>query len=158
MDRWVEIEFDCLPLRSIGCLDIPLDASPKYRAHCERVKHALATHGAHNTYYLHQARCVFRVLNHATLGRLEFSFEGTLFTDKEDQRTLGCELEVALLGETCDWLSQPIVDWFEETVRRAVVVEFDRFIAAGDLAQTTERMDRIRQQMESGQGFLGMDV
>ena len=29
MDRWVEISFDCLPLRSVGRLDIPMDASPK---------------------------------------------------------------------------------------------------------------------------------
>jgi hypothetical protein len=29
--RYVEIVFDCLPLRSVGRLDIPIDASPKYR-------------------------------------------------------------------------------------------------------------------------------
>ncbi len=32
MNRWVEITFDCLPLRTITRFDIPLDASPKYRA------------------------------------------------------------------------------------------------------------------------------
>ena len=32
MQRYVEIVFDCLPLRSISRLDIPIDASPRYRA------------------------------------------------------------------------------------------------------------------------------
>lgn len=31
MDRFVDISFDCLPLRSIGRMDVPLDASPKFR-------------------------------------------------------------------------------------------------------------------------------
>ena len=41
MDQWVEIRFDCLPLRSVTRLDIPLDASPKYQAFCHRVKAAI---------------------------------------------------------------------------------------------------------------------
>ena len=41
MQRWVEVSFDCLPLRSIARLDIPIDASPKYRARCERIKAAM---------------------------------------------------------------------------------------------------------------------
>ena len=41
MSEYVEIEFDCLPLRSVGRMDIPIDASPNYRARCERIKHAL---------------------------------------------------------------------------------------------------------------------
>ena len=52
MNRWVEIEFDCLPLRSIGRFDIPLDASPVYQAKCERIKQAIDQHGSHNSYYL----------------------------------------------------------------------------------------------------------
>ena len=50
MDRYVEITFDCLPLRSLSRLDIPIDASPKFRAKCERIKQALETHGSLNTY------------------------------------------------------------------------------------------------------------
>ena len=49
MDRFVEIVFDCLPLRSLGRVDIPLDASPKFRAKCERIKDALGKHGTMNT-------------------------------------------------------------------------------------------------------------
>ena len=40
MNRWVEIAFDCLPLRSVGRLDIPIDASPKYRERCEQMRRA----------------------------------------------------------------------------------------------------------------------
>ena len=28
---YVDISFDCLPLRSVTRLDVPIDASPKYR-------------------------------------------------------------------------------------------------------------------------------
>ena len=37
MNRWVEIAFDCLPLRTITRLDIPIDASPAYQQRCERI-------------------------------------------------------------------------------------------------------------------------
>ena len=37
MNRFVEITFDCLPLRSIPRLDIPIDASPRYRKFLEDV-------------------------------------------------------------------------------------------------------------------------
>lgn len=158
MNQWVEIEFDCLPLRSVGRVDIPIDASPGYRRFCEQVKKAIDTHGSHNTYFLHHAHCAFRVLNHDKLGRIEFSFEGTLFTDPEDRKALGGDLEVTLVGETCDWLTQPIVEWFQDTVRRAVAFEFDRYIEAGDLDQTKARLARLQEQTESTLGFLGMDV
>jgi hypothetical protein len=81
MNRYVEIAFDCLPLRSIGRLDVPIDASPKYRERCERVLRAITTHGSHNTYFLYNAACVFHLTNQADLGMLEFRFEGTALTD-----------------------------------------------------------------------------
>ena len=59
MNRFVDITFDCLPLRSVTRLDIPIDASPKYQALCERIKQGIATHGTFNTYYLYNARCTF---------------------------------------------------------------------------------------------------
>ena len=55
MDRWVEISFDCLPLRGIGRLDIPMDASPKYQQRCERIKDAMERHGSFNSYFLYNA-------------------------------------------------------------------------------------------------------
>jgi hypothetical protein len=156
MDRWVEITFDCLPLRSIGRLDIPLDASPKYRAFCEQVKRAIETHGTHNTYFLHNARCVFHLVNSADVGMLEYAFHGTVFTDGADVKTERTDLEVGLLRETCDWLTQPIVEWFAETVRRAVATEFDRYIAAGDLEQTRQRIAKIQSASDDADGFVGM--
>src|SRR5688572_7852098 len=119
MNRHVDIAFDCLPLRSVGRLDIPLDASPKYRERCERVKQALETHGSFNTYYLYNARCVFRLTNSDDVGMLEFRFEGTALTDPTDLKTIRCDLQVELERETCDWLTEPIVAWFTDSVPKA---------------------------------------
>ena len=87
MAQWVDITFDCLPLRSVGRLDIPLDASPQYRALCERIKQAIEKHGSYNSYYLYNARCTYHLLNHAERGLLEFKFEGVVLTDAEDMKT-----------------------------------------------------------------------
>jgi hypothetical protein len=156
MTRWVEITFDCLPLRSVGRLDVPLDASPKFHALCERIKRAIDQHGSHNTYYLYNATCRFHLFNHDELGMLEFRFEGTVFTDTQDQRTERCDLTVELTRETCDWLKEPIVNWFRETVVRAVTVEFDRFIEAGDLEKARQRLERMRAAADQQGGYLGM--
>jgi hypothetical protein len=156
MNQPVEIAFDCLPLRSVGRMDIPLDASPGYRARCERIKRALATHGSHNAYFLYNATCEFRLTNDADVGALEFRFEGTVLTDAVDQKTAQADLEVELSRETCDWLTEPVVTWFKETVRQAVRVEFDRYIAAGDLQQTLKRIEALQTESDQQGGFLGM--
>lgn len=156
MNQYVEITFDCLPLRSVGRRDIPIDASPKYRARCERILHALETHGSHNAYFLYNARCVFHLTNRDDLGTIQFRFEGTALTDDTDRRTKSCDLEVELTSETCDWLTEPIVAWFAETVKRSVVVEFDRYIEAGDLDQAKERIERIQAECDEHGGFVGM--
>lgn len=156
MGRFVEIGFDCLPLRSVGRLDIPLDASPKYQERCRRIKHAIETHGSHNSYYLYNADCTFHLTNDEARGMLEFRFEGTVLTDEADEKTLSRALDVELVRETCDWLTEPIVHWFLETVPRAVQVEFDQYIAAGDLEKAHERAQQAQAQMESAGGYLGM--
>ncbi len=96
MNRHVDISFDWLPLRSVGRMDIPIDASPKYRARCERIARAIESHGSFNTYYLYNARCVFRLTNSDDLGMLEFKFEGVALTDSTDQQTERCVLDVEL--------------------------------------------------------------
>ena len=156
MSSSVEISFDCLPLRSVGRLDIPLDASPKYRQRCERIKAALQKHGSHNSYYLYNALCSFRLTNDDAVGMIQLSFEGTLLTDADDRRAERCDLEIELKNETCDWLTEPVVCWFRETVQHAVAVEFNRFIAAGDLAKTTQRIEKIRAESDDAGGFVGM--
>lgn len=158
MERYVEISFDCLPLRSICRLDIPLDASPKFRAKCERIKRAIETHGTLNTYYLHNAKCVFHLTNDPQIGLLEFDFEGTLTTDAADTATASSQFEVQLRRETCDWLTEPIVAWFHDSVSHSVRVEFDRYIAAGDLTRTKERLEKAQAEVDSRGGFVGMGL
>ncbi len=156
MNRYVEITFDCLPLRTISRVDIPIDASPKFRARCERILKAMEAHGTFNTYYLYNARCVYHLMNHPELGMLEFEFEGTVMTDSTDRVTQRSDLQVELVRETCDWLTEPIVVWFTESVRRAVQVEFDRYIAAGDLEQAVKRIERLQRESDQHGGFVGM--
>ncbi len=154
----VLIQFDCLPMRSLGRLDIPLDASPAFEAKAERIKAALAKHGQHNSFYLHNASCRFQLTNDEKVGMLDFRFEGTLLTDSEDRHTKGCDLDIELRRETCDWLTEPVVEWFRQTVERAVLIEFDRYIAAGDLQKTIERAGRLQAQSDAQSGFVGMGL
>lgn len=154
--RWVDISFDCLPLRSIGRLDIPLDASPQYRALCERIKAALEKHGALNSYYLYNAQCTYHLTNREDVGMVQFRLEGTVLTDAHDRHADRCELEVKLHRETCDWLTEPVVKWLADTVPRSVAVEFDRFVEAGDLEKTRDRLAKIQQESDDSGGFMGM--
>ena len=154
--QWVEIEFDCLPLRSVSRLDVPLDASSVCEQFVQRVKAAIQKHGSHNTYYLHRCTCVFHLTNAVDRGEIAFSFEGTVLTGEKDRKTRSVDLTVKLLRETCGWLSQPIVDFFAESVHHAVLHEFDRYIEAGDLSKTEARMQKLEAENELGQGFVGM--
>ena len=156
MDRWVEISFDCLPLRSVGRMDIPIDASPKYRALCERIKEAIEQHGSHNTYFLYNARCIFHLTNDPDQGSIELRFQGTVFTDSEDVCCERSDLEVELLRDSCDWLTEPIVNWFVESVSRSVIVEFNRYIEAGDLQKAKDRIQKLQETSDEAGGYLGM--
>lgn len=153
---WVEISFDCLPLRTIGRFDIPLDASPKFRKHCERVKECLEKHGSLNSYYLYNASCHFFLTNDRDRGMMEFVFDGVVLTNDSDDTTTSVDLDVRLVRETCDWLTEPVVQWFHQSVLQAVRVEFDRYIFAGDLARTRERLAKLRSEADEKGGFLGM--
>ncbi len=158
MPQAVEITFECLPLRSITRNDAPLDASPAFQALCGRMLQASEKHGRHNSYYLYDALCMFRLTNRDETGMLQFRFEGTVLTDSEDQRTEGADLSVELVRDTCDWLTTPVVEWFAETVRQAVRIEFDRFIAAGDLQRTVERVRLIEAESDQHGGFIGLGL
>ena len=156
MSRWVEITFDCMPLRNIGRLDIPIDASPRYRQFCESVKAAIEKHGSHNTFFLYNAACKYHLTNNPERGMIEFKFQGTVLTNADDTKTKRCDLDVELVGETCDWLDSNVVKWFEDTVQRSVAVEFDRYIQAGDLQQTKERIAKIQEASDDADGLVGM--
>ncbi len=156
LGQWVEIEFDCLPLRSVSRIDVPVDASPVYEQFVLRVKEAIGQHGTHNTYYLHRGKCVYHLTNDPQRGSVIFAFEGTVMTDPEDLHTKGIELTVKLDSETCNWLSEPIVGFLSESVQHAVLIEFDRYIEAGDLKKTEQRIKAIQDRSDAADGFVGM--
>ncbi|MDX1927759.1 MAG: hypothetical protein SFV81_14650 [Pirellulaceae bacterium] len=154
--RWVEITFDCVPLRTVARTDIPIDASPKLAAKMLRIKAAIEKHGTLNSYYLHNATCSFHFTNDPLLGMVQFSFEGVVMTDTNDLEARSADLQVELARETCGWINQTIVDWLNATVPQAVRVEFNRYIAAGDLSQAIKRMEQIQQASDEIGGFVGM--
>ena len=154
--RWVEVSFDCVPLRTVSRIDVPIDASPKLAEKMLRVKAALEKHGALNTYYLHNANCTYHLTNDPMMGMLQYRFEGVVLTDTRDLEAASCDLQVELEKETCSWLNQSIVDWFAESVQRSVLVEFNRYIQAGDLTKAVERIEHIQKASEESGGYLGM--
>jgi hypothetical protein len=137
----IEIAFDCLPLRSLGRLDIPLDASDAFRSRAERIKAALAEFGAERTYYVYNAHCVFRFANSEFDGACRFEFEGVVRTDAGDRKCQDAQLEVRLASETCGGVPAEVEVWLASQVRRGVAVEFDRFIAAGQLERAAQASD-----------------
>jgi hypothetical protein len=142
MEPNVDIAFDCLPLRSVGRVDVPIDASPAYRARCERLQRAMDAHGGENAYFLYNTRCVLRLANSNVENMLRFTFDGTILTDRSDCKALRADLEIRLTAETCGTVPADVLAWFRGVVQRAVLIEFDRFIAAGQLA---ERVDYLAQ-------------
>jgi len=154
--QWVEIEFDCLPLRTVTRIDIPVDASPVYEQFVLRVKAALDKHGTHNSYYLYSANCTFHLTNDPQIGMVRYGVEGVVLTDGTDQKSRGCDLSVRLDRETCPWLTEPIVDFLAESVKHAMMAEFDRYILAGDLEKTRQRIEKVQAEAEATGGFIGM--
>ena len=153
----VDIAFDCLPLRCIARLDVPIDASETYRKRCLRIKAEIDQNGAEHSYYLYNARCVFRLANSQFIGSCRFQFEGLARTDAGDGKTEGVEIDVQLTSETCDGVPPQVARWLADRVRQAVVVEFDRFISAG------RHLDRVRELGTSRNlgdvaSFAGIDV
>ena len=153
---WVEIEFDCLPLRTVTRLDVPLDASPKYEQFVLRVKDAMEKHGSHNAFFLHGGKCVFHLTNDPNIGSVGFSFEGTVLTGEKDLHTKAVHINTTLSRETCAWLNEPMVEFLAESVKHAVLVEFDRYIEAGDLEKTRQRLETIQAQSDDPDLFAGM--
>ncbi len=154
--RWVDIEFDCMPLRSVTRLDAPVDASPVYEQFVARVKAALAKHGTHNSYYLSNASCTFHLTNRPNHGTVRYVFEGVVLTNEDDLKTRAADITVKLDRETCPWLTEPIVDFLAESVRHALLIEFDRYIDAGDLKRTKERIEKLQSETDATGGYVGM--
>lgn len=157
MEPVVEITFDCLPLRAVGRLDAPIDASPVYRARYEHLTSALEQFGPERTYFLYDARCVFRLANSEIEGMLRFEFEGTVRTDASDMLTESVDLEIKLASDTCGGVPDEVVAWLRGRVERAVAVEFDRFISAGQLSQRSTDLGQI-ERLSDLAGFSGMNL
>lgn len=157
MEPNVDIAFDCLPLRSVGRVDVPLDASPAFRARCQQLQHAIDTHGTACAYFLYNAHCVFHLANSDVDGMLRFTFTGTVLTDRSDAKADRVDLTVELAAETCGPLPPEVLTWFREIVNRAVLIEFDRFIAAGYLAHRVSELGQV-DRLTDISGFSGMNV
>jgi hypothetical protein len=157
MPPYVDIAFDCLPMRSIGRVDVPLDASPAFRARCERLQKAIEAHGAENAYFLYNTRCVYRLANSDIENMLRFSFDGTVLTDRSDCRAEHADLSIKLVGETCGPMPAEVLRWLEGVIERAVLIEFDHFIAAGRLADRVSELGQI-DSIRDVRDFAGMNV
>jgi hypothetical protein len=154
----VDIAFDCLPLRLVGRIDVPLDASPAFRARCERLQRAIEVHGDAHAYYLYNTRCVFRLANSEVENMLRFTFEGTLLTDRSDGKSDRAELDVELVASTCTGAMPPeVLAWFRRAVHQAVLIEFDHFISAGQLAERVDRLGSVDSIADLGD-FAGMNL
>jgi hypothetical protein len=156
MHSRVDVSFECLPLRDVARLDVPLDASEQYQQFVLMVKRAIDEHGRHNTYFLSRGHCVYFLTNEPDLGEITFHFYGTVFTDADDVRCVGADLTVEFASETCPWLIQSVIDWMLESVTYTVKSEFDRYIRSGDLQKARQlAAERLALANEAG-GFLGM--
>jgi hypothetical protein len=157
MQPVVDIEFDCIPLRSVARVDVPLDASPEFRARCERLQQATEAHAGENAYFLYNTRCTYRLANSDVDNMLRFSFDGTLVTDLSDCKADRAELNVVLTAETCGGVPPAALDWLRGVVYRAILIEFDRFIADGQLAQRIDELQDIS-SITGFDSFAGMNV
>jgi hypothetical protein len=157
MDPVVDIEFDCMPLRSVSRVDVPLDASPAFRTRCERLKHAIDAHGNENAYFLYNTQCTYRLANSEIANMLRFTFDGTLLTDRSDRQAELADLCIELAAETCGGVPPAALDWLRGVVQRAVLVEFDRFISDGQLAARVTELGAV-ESLTSVSDFAGMNV
>ncbi len=157
MTAFVDIAFNCLPLRSVGRVDVPLDASPAFRARCERLQRAVDAFGTENAYFLYNTRCVYRFANSDIDNMLRFSFDGVLLTDRSDAKADRAELKIELTSQTCGPLSPEVLAWFRPVVERAVLIEFDHFIAAGKLAERVSELGQVASVADVSD-FAGMNV
>ena len=156
LSSFVDVEFESIPLRSVGRLDVPLDASDAQRRRAEHMQLAIKAYGQERTYFLQDARCVFRFANSDVQGICRFEFDGVVRTDAGDRKCEEADLQVTLVSETCGGVPEPVETWLAERVRQAVMVEFDRFIAAGQHGASGEPAHAAPTTDLDGVG--GMDV
>jgi hypothetical protein len=158
MSEAVAIVFECLPFRLVGHAGLPLDASDEQQALWRRFRAALHKHGTANTYFLYNADCTFHLANDSG-SYLRFVWEATVRTNDADERP--AEIDLACrLAETdfAQPLGPPVLEFFREALRRAVLAEFQRFIDAGNLKRALAQREHILQEWDHTRGFVGMDI
>lgn len=114
-------------------------------------------HHAQNAYFLYNTRCVFRLANSDVENMLRFTFEGTVLTDHSDVQAREADLNIELAAETCGGLPPEVLVWFRSVVKRTVLIEFDRFITAGQLAQHVTKIGTV-ESIDQLPSFSGMNV
>lgn len=153
----VDIAFDCLPLRTVARLDVPLDASESLQRRAVSIKAAFEAYGPERTYFLYNARCIYRFANSEVEGICRFEFEGVVRTDAGDRKCEETSLEVRLVSETCGGIPPAASAWLAQQVERAVAIEFDRFIAAGQLTDRSASDSALRDLGDlAGPGGMGV--
>jgi hypothetical protein len=100
---------------------------------------------------------VFHLANSEVENILRFEFEGIVRTDASDLLTESADLAVTLTSETCGGVPAEVLTWFKARVEKAVAIEFDRFIAAGQLSQRSQEIGQIARLSDLA-GFSGMNV
>ena len=157
MEPVVDISFDCLPLRSVNRVDVPIDASPAFRARCEHLQRAIGAHDSQNAYFLYNTQCSYHLANSEIANMLRFSFDGTVLTDRSDCQAEQADLAIELVAETCGGVSAAALEWLRGVVERAVIVEFERFIEAGHLSARVDALGRV-ENIRSVSGFDGLGL
>ena len=158
MSDAVSIVFECLPFRLVGHAGLPLDASDEQQALWRRFRAAMNKHGTATTYFLYNADCTFRLTNGPD-GFVRFLFEATVRTNEKDERPVDIELACQLAETDFDQpLAAPVIDFFHQAVRRAVLDEFQLFIDAGNLKRALAQKEHILREWDRNRGFVGMDI
>ena len=162
MAQNVNIVFECLPLGRVSHAGMPLDASDEQRALWRRFRAAMNKHGRENTYFLYNADCTFRLSNRNSETNSEFVrflFEATVRTDAMDERPIEIDLACQLADSDFEQpLAPEVLEFFQEAVRRAVLVEFQHFINAGNLKRTLAQREQLLREWDRNRGFVGMDI
>ena len=80
-----------------------------------------------------------------------------VLTDRSDRQAERADLTIQLVAETCGGVPTAAIEWLQGVVERAVLVEFDRFIAAGQLASRVAELGEV-EKLVAVSGFAGMGV
>ena len=153
----VLIQFECFPFRSASRLDVPFDAPEPYQALCRRFVKALQQNGVEHTYYVFNASIEFHLANQSG-NSLKFQFEGTVWTDKDDQEVEKLDISTELIHSDWDDLDRSVMTFFQTVIQRAVRVEFNRYIQDGELARAITRAQNAMLESEHSGGFMGMSI